>query len=142
MKATESSGEALPEAIDALHWALQAATTQFPSGDEEVPIAVRPSASGPRGVFALAHRPGYVFPDPTVIGRQMIPESLQLASTDDLDPHLCCAHRGFDVGSYTDPDDRARAVTLRSAIEAGTFRFDASDQLPPSVANQFYPGVT
>ena len=171
-------------------------------------------------VGLLAHTPGYVFPDPTVIGRQTIPESLQLASTDDpdlaprddprcwmvlgapwisasfgeapmtampfpsIDPRYTTAmegggdlavvlsdrpevravvramaspswgsswiqsdgtfvapHRGFDVGSYTDPDDRARAVTVRSAIEAGTFRFDASDQLPPSVADQLYPAL-
>lgn len=50
-------------------------------------------------------------------------------------------HRGFDVGSYTDADDRARAVTLRSPIDAGTFRFDTSDQLPPSVAGQLYPAL-
>jgi DNA-binding SARP family transcriptional activator/serine/threonine protein kinase/ABC-type glycerol-3-phosphate transport system substrate-binding protein len=54
VRATESSGDAVPEAVDALHWALQAVTTQFPSDDEAIPVAVRPNAAGPRGVFALS----------------------------------------------------------------------------------------
>jgi alpha-glucoside transport system substrate-binding protein len=53
IRATESSGEALPEAVDALHWALQAATVEYPAVDLGLPVAVRPSPSGPRGVFVL-----------------------------------------------------------------------------------------
>jgi hypothetical protein len=45
------------------------------------------------------------------------------------------------MDSYADPGDRARAVALRAAIESGTFRFDASDQLPPSVADQLYSAL-
>ena len=54
IRATEASGEALPEAMDALHWALQAATVQYPADDSDIPIAVRPHATGPRGVFVLS----------------------------------------------------------------------------------------
>jgi ABC-type glycerol-3-phosphate transport system substrate-binding protein/tRNA A-37 threonylcarbamoyl transferase component Bud32 len=54
IRATESGGEALPEAIDALHWALQAGTIEYPATDAELPLAVRPHGGGPRGVFALS----------------------------------------------------------------------------------------
>lgn len=50
-------------------------------------------------------------------------------------------HQGFDLDSYADPDDRARAVALRDAIEAGTFRFDASDQLPDASAEDTLASV-
>ena len=33
IRATESTGEALPEAVDALHWALQAATIEYPADE-------------------------------------------------------------------------------------------------------------
>jgi hypothetical protein len=52
VRATASSGEALPEAVDALHWALQAGTIEYPADTRSIPVAVRPSTSGPRGVFA------------------------------------------------------------------------------------------
>jgi DNA-binding SARP family transcriptional activator/ABC-type glycerol-3-phosphate transport system substrate-binding protein len=53
IRATEQTGEALPEAVDALHWALQHSTVAYPAADEGIPVAVRPHSSGPRGVFAL-----------------------------------------------------------------------------------------
>jgi DNA-binding SARP family transcriptional activator/ABC-type glycerol-3-phosphate transport system substrate-binding protein len=53
IRETESTGEALPEAVDALHWALQNSTVEYPTADGGIPVAVRPHAGGPRGVFAL-----------------------------------------------------------------------------------------
>ncbi|MET0696022.1 MAG: extracellular solute-binding protein [Acidimicrobiia bacterium] len=53
VRATEATGAALPEAVDALHWALQGASVQYPPDDAETPVAVRPHATGARGVFAL-----------------------------------------------------------------------------------------
>ncbi|HEU5114054.1 MAG TPA: ABC transporter substrate-binding protein, partial [Acidimicrobiia bacterium] len=54
MRVTESGGEVLPEAVDAVHWALQEATVLYPADDADIPVAVRPHATGPRGVFALS----------------------------------------------------------------------------------------
>jgi alpha-glucoside transport system substrate-binding protein len=53
IRATESYGEALPEAVDALHWALQASTIEYPAADDSITVAVRPNTSGPRGVFVM-----------------------------------------------------------------------------------------
>ncbi|MET0565939.1 MAG: BTAD domain-containing putative transcriptional regulator [Acidimicrobiia bacterium] len=53
IRVTEATGGALPEAVDALHWALQEASVQYPPDDAETPVAVRPHAAGARGVFAL-----------------------------------------------------------------------------------------
>ncbi len=54
IRATETTGAALPEAVDALHWALQDSTIQYPADDTGVPVAVRLHTTGARGVFALA----------------------------------------------------------------------------------------
>ncbi len=54
MRATGDTGEALPEAADALHWALQEANVAFPPDDEDIPVAVRLRGDGYRGVFALS----------------------------------------------------------------------------------------
>lgn len=54
IRATESTGHALPEAVDALHWAIQASTIEYPAAEVGIPVAVRPNTSGPRGVFVLA----------------------------------------------------------------------------------------
>ena len=43
--ATSSFDVITPEAMDALHWVIQAANLTYPAGDE-TPVAVRP---GPRG---------------------------------------------------------------------------------------------
>lgn len=53
IRATEESGVALPEAVDALHWVLQDSTVQYPADDTGVPVAVRLHSTGARGVFAL-----------------------------------------------------------------------------------------
>ena len=53
VRVTETSGAALPEAVDALHWALQGASIQYPPDDAETVVAVRPHSTGARGVFAL-----------------------------------------------------------------------------------------
>lgn len=53
IRATEESGTALPEAVDALHWVLQDSTVQYPADDTDVPVAVRLHPTGARGVFAL-----------------------------------------------------------------------------------------
>lgn len=53
IRATEESGEVLPEAVDALHWAIQQATIQYPADDQDLPVTVRLHSSGPRGVFVL-----------------------------------------------------------------------------------------
>ena len=49
--ATAGRGYVVEEAMDALHWALQAAHVAFPAG--EAPVAVRVSPWGPRGVTLL-----------------------------------------------------------------------------------------
>ena len=54
IRVTEPTGEALPEAIDALHWALHEATVEYPADDTDLPVAVRPHSDGPRGVFVLS----------------------------------------------------------------------------------------
>ena len=54
IRATEETGTALPEAVDALHWVLQDSTVQYPADDEGTPVAVRLHTTGARGVFALA----------------------------------------------------------------------------------------
>ncbi|HEX6262483.1 MAG TPA: extracellular solute-binding protein [Actinomycetota bacterium] len=43
-------GSVLPEAVDAMHWALQGMRVQFPTGP---PVAVRAGPDGVRGVFDL-----------------------------------------------------------------------------------------
>ena len=53
IRATEESGEALPEAVDALHWAIQQATIQYPADDEDIPVTVRLHPSGAHGVFVM-----------------------------------------------------------------------------------------
>jgi DNA-binding SARP family transcriptional activator/ABC-type glycerol-3-phosphate transport system substrate-binding protein len=53
IRATEASGKALPEAVDALHWALQEATVPYPVPDADLEVAVRSSPFGPRGVYVL-----------------------------------------------------------------------------------------
>jgi alpha-glucoside transport system substrate-binding protein len=53
IRATEDTGAALPEAVDALHWALQDSTVQYPADDADTPVAVRLHSTGARGVFAL-----------------------------------------------------------------------------------------
>jgi DNA-binding SARP family transcriptional activator/ABC-type glycerol-3-phosphate transport system substrate-binding protein/tRNA A-37 threonylcarbamoyl transferase component Bud32 len=53
IRATEVTGAALPEAVDALHWALQDSTIQYPADDSGIPVAVRLHSTGARGVFAL-----------------------------------------------------------------------------------------
>jgi DNA-binding SARP family transcriptional activator/ABC-type glycerol-3-phosphate transport system substrate-binding protein/tRNA A-37 threonylcarbamoyl transferase component Bud32 len=53
VRVTEVTGAALPEAVDALHWALQGASVQYPPDDTETAVAVRPHSTGARGVFAL-----------------------------------------------------------------------------------------
>jgi DNA-binding SARP family transcriptional activator len=50
--ATVSRGYVAEEAYDALHWALQEAQVPYPAGD--LPVAVRASPGGPRGVPAVA----------------------------------------------------------------------------------------
>jgi hypothetical protein len=50
-------------------------------------------------------------------------------------------HRGFDLDGYADPVDRALASTLRAAIDAGTYRFDASDQLPAPVTEVLHSAL-
>ncbi len=49
--ATAGRGYVVEEAMDALHWALQAAGVAYPRRD--VPIAVRTGPEGPRGVPLL-----------------------------------------------------------------------------------------
>jgi len=53
IRATEETGSALPEAVDALHWVLQDSTVQYPADDDGTPVAVRLHTTGARGVFAL-----------------------------------------------------------------------------------------
>ncbi len=53
VRATEATGAALPEAVDALHWVLQDSTIQYPADDTDIPVAVRLHSTGARGVFVL-----------------------------------------------------------------------------------------
>jgi ABC-type glycerol-3-phosphate transport system substrate-binding protein len=53
IRATEERGEALPEAVDALHWGIQQAVIEYPADDSELPVTVRPHSGGPRGVFVM-----------------------------------------------------------------------------------------
>jgi hypothetical protein len=46
------------------------------------------------------------------------------------------AHGGFDLEAYTDPVGRSITVAVQNAIEAGMYRFDASDQMPFEIAFQ------
>jgi alpha-glucoside transport system substrate-binding protein len=46
-------------------------------------------------------------------------------------------NRHFDHGHYP-PFLRRRAETLRAALAADTFRFDASDLMPPPVGNEVF----
>ncbi len=50
--ATAELGFVTPEALDALHWAIQEANVVYPA-DETTPVAVRPGPRGATGVFAL-----------------------------------------------------------------------------------------
>jgi alpha-glucoside transport system substrate-binding protein len=54
------------------------------------------------------------------------------AEADDL---FVAPHRGFDLDAYNDPWERSLATAVGNAIETGTYRFDASDQLPFDIAN-------
>ena len=44
------------------------------------------------------------------------------------------AHAGFDLDVFTDPVQHSIAIYVREAIDAGSYRFDASDQMPVEVA--------
>ena len=44
------------------------------------------------------------------------------------------AHDGFDLDVFTDPVQHSIATYVREAIDAGLYRFDASDQMPIEVA--------
>lgn len=44
------------------------------------------------------------------------------------------AHGNFDLALFTDPVQRSIATSVRDAVEAGLYRFDASDQMPVEVA--------
>lgn len=84
IRATETSGEVLPEAVDALHWALQASTFEFPAADAAIPVAVRPSPFGSRGVFAL-------LPAEMVdLGQQSVARGFTVAECDRLFPAGGC----------------------------------------------------
>jgi alpha-glucoside transport system substrate-binding protein len=50
-------------------------------------------------------------------------------------------HQGLDLDVYADPDDRVLASAVQGAIEAGTFRFDASDQLPAQVTGVLHSAL-
>ncbi len=49
---TAESGFVTPEALDALHWAIQQSNVVYPA-DATTPVAVRPGPAGSVGVFAL-----------------------------------------------------------------------------------------
>lgn len=42
-------------------------------------------------------------------------------------------HRQFDLDNYPNPVDRRVAASLQTALDDGTFRFDASDLMPPEI---------
>ena len=44
------------------------------------------------------------------------------------------AHAGFDLDIFADPVHQSIVTSVRDAIDAGLYRFDASDQMPVEVA--------
>jgi len=44
------------------------------------------------------------------------------------------AHAGFDLGLFADPVQQSIVGSVRDAIAAGLYRFDASDQMPVEIA--------
>jgi DNA-binding SARP family transcriptional activator/ABC-type glycerol-3-phosphate transport system substrate-binding protein/tRNA A-37 threonylcarbamoyl transferase component Bud32 len=133
IRATESTGSALPEAMDALHWALQAAATQFPSMGTALPVAVRPNPSGPRGVFALS-------PTELVgIGRDVVKRGLSPAECDRYFPQDECPDMSVpirpDLGiaggidGYSSLVDSGTALTGTRVVVTGQFTQEAKDAL-------------
>lgn len=129
IRATESSGEALPEAVDALHWALQAATFEFPAADAAIPVAVRPSPSGSRGVFAL--HPAELVD----LGRQAVARGFTTAECERLFPQGECPdattpiRRDLEIAggidAYTSFVGGDAALAGTRVVVTGAFQGDA-----------------
>jgi alpha-glucoside transport system substrate-binding protein len=92
IRATESTGQALPEAVDALHWAIQASTIEYPAIDAGIPVAVRPNTSGPRGVYVLAPA------ELVALGRNGVGRGLSPPECDRYLPLGPCPHATSPVG--------------------------------------------
>ena len=101
IRATEATGEALPEAVDALHWALQDATVQYPADDANTPVAVRLHSTGARGVFALPPA------DLVEIGQQAVARSFTTGE---------CAHY-FGSEECTDPMRPVADVAIAGGLD-------------------------
>ncbi len=71
-RATADRGYVAEEAMDAMHWALQAAHVAYPAGD--VPVAVRASPDGPRGVELIDPGRLMELAEAAAAGRALSPE--------------------------------------------------------------------
>jgi ABC-type glycerol-3-phosphate transport system substrate-binding protein/serine/threonine protein kinase len=113
IRITEGTGEAIPEAMDALHWAIQESTVDYPVDETSVPVAVRPYASGPRGVFAM---------EPT----DLVKLGLTAVGGRRFDPAEC--QRYFDEGPCPDPVRPVDGdLTIRGGHEAYVGLANAGD---------------
>ena len=137
IRATESTGEALPEAVDALHWALQAGTIEYPAEDESIPVAVRPNTSGPRGVFALS--PAQLID----LGRTAVDRGFTADECQRYFPEEGCPDTSARVGSGLEIaggiDSYTNLATSDSAL-AGT-RVVVTGQWVGSEADAFVPAL-
>ena len=115
IRATESEGYALPEAVDALHWALQDSTIEYPSEDASIPIAVRPHPTGPRGVFAMSPA------DLADLGRDRVRRQLT--------PEECSVY--FGGGDCPDPE---QPISRDLAIAGGLDEYTGSGSRQTTMA--------
>ncbi len=111
-ESVEAGVPAVPEAEDALHWAIQAAGVAYPVAD--APVEVRIGPNGPTGVFALP------LSDLVELARGAVTRTLTPAECDAYGIEPCPGGGGLAAPAGAGPSDLPVAAPARSvAASAG-----------------------
>jgi alpha-glucoside transport system substrate-binding protein len=103
--ATTEFGVVTPEAMDALHWAIQEANIVYPAGDT-TPVAVRPGPRNLTGVYALSPNELIALAQSGPVGSYLADQCATYVGTEDCPDPL----RSFPAGLSIAAGDQAYGV--------------------------------